>query len=83
MPYFCAVFFLLGPIVSFLMTKMSYCTVALIGSALVVTGILLMPFLTYLPVMCFSFGVLTGKREQFHLIFQNVYVHTSCDVKTV
>uniref|UniRef100_A0A2C9M128 Major facilitator superfamily (MFS) profile domain-containing protein n=1 Tax=Biomphalaria glabrata TaxID=6526 RepID=A0A2C9M128_BIOGL len=48
------------PIVSFLMTKFCYRKIALCGSALVTVGLLGMPFIPYIPTMCFFFGVLTG-----------------------
>lgn len=49
-----------GPVVSFLMTKMTCRRIALIGSTLVVLGIFLMPFLPYIPALCVCFGLLTG-----------------------
>ncbi|CAL1547414.1 unnamed protein product [Lymnaea stagnalis] len=49
-----------GPIVSFLMTKFCYRKIAFCGSALVLVGLLGMPFLPYIPTMCLFFGVLTG-----------------------
>lgn len=49
-----------GPIVSFLMTKYSFRSIALFGSALVVLGLLGMPLLPYIPTMCICFGLMTG-----------------------
>ncbi|XP_070185476.1 monocarboxylate transporter 14-like [Littorina saxatilis] len=49
-----------GPLVSFLMQKISYRKLALMGSALVALGVGLMPFLPYIPAYCLCFGLLAG-----------------------
>ena len=49
-----------GPLASYLIKKASYRKIALLGSGLVVLGVLLMPLLPYIPALCLCFGVLTG-----------------------
>ena len=61
-----------GPLASFLMKKMSYRKIALLGSVMVATGVLLMPFLPYIPAFCICFGVLSGMGSLLTVIHVTV-----------
>ncbi|XP_076458161.1 monocarboxylate transporter 14-like [Babylonia areolata] len=60
-----AVFLGSGPLCSYLMTRVTYRKIALLGAALVVVGILIMPFLPSIPAFCICFGVLSGLGSCF------------------
>ena len=64
-----------GPLASYLITKTTHRKVALLGSVMVVLGMLLMPFLPYIPALCISFGVLSGNH---HLSNVNQSYHVAC-----
>ena len=64
-----------GPLASYLITKTSHRKIALLGSVMVVLGMLLMPFLPYIPALCISFGVLSGNH---HLSNVNQSSHVTC-----
>ena len=64
-----------GPLASYLITKTTHRRVALLGSVMVVLGMLLMPFLPYIPALCISFGVLSGNH---HLSNVNQSYHVAC-----
>ncbi|XP_005097301.1 monocarboxylate transporter 14 [Aplysia californica] len=55
-----AVLLCCGPLASFLMTRITYRKLSLIGASLVVVGMLLTPLIVSVPAMCVFFGVIAG-----------------------
>nr|KAG5698967.1 hypothetical protein BaRGS_033480 [Batillaria attramentaria] len=63
-----AVFFCSGPLSSYLMVKLTYRKVCLIGSFLVVFGILLARLFLYIPALCVCLGFITGNNTRKLLV---------------
>ncbi|ESP01438.1 hypothetical protein LOTGIDRAFT_230704 [Lottia gigantea] len=49
-----------GPIVSFLMTKFTHRTLAIVGGFMSFVGVLMMPVLPYLPALYFFYGIINA-----------------------